>query len=43
MSSKRTQTAGSRFSSSAPEIAAGIALLLFIGYAFSWVLPSWAS
>ena len=29
--------AGFRFSSSAPEVAAGIVLLLFIGYAFSWV------
>jgi ABC-2 type transport system permease protein/oleandomycin transport system permease protein len=29
--------AGFRFSSSAPKVAAGIVLLLFIGYAFSWV------
>jgi ABC transporter DrrB family efflux protein len=28
---------GFRFSSSAPEVVAGIALLLLIGYAFSWV------
>lgn len=29
--------AGFRFSSSAPEVIAGIALLLVLGYAFSWV------
>jgi ABC-2 type transport system permease protein/oleandomycin transport system permease protein len=29
--------AGFRFATSAPEIAAGMALLLLIGYAFSWV------
>ncbi len=29
--------AGFRFSTSVPEIAAGIVLLLFLGYAFSWV------
>jgi ABC-2 type transport system permease protein/oleandomycin transport system permease protein len=29
--------AGFRFSTSAPEVIAGIALLLFLGYAFSWV------
>jgi ABC transporter DrrB family efflux protein len=28
---------GFRFSTSAPEVAAGIALLLLLGYAFSWV------
>jgi ABC transporter DrrB family efflux protein len=28
---------GFRFATSAPEIAAGILLLLFLGYAFSWV------
>jgi ABC transporter DrrB family efflux protein len=28
---------GFRFNSSVPEIVAGLALLLFIGYAFSWV------
>ena len=28
---------GFRFSSSAPEVVGGIALLLLIGYAFSWV------
>jgi ABC-2 type transport system permease protein/oleandomycin transport system permease protein len=28
---------GFRFSSSAPEVVAGLALLLLIGYAFSWV------
>jgi ABC transporter DrrB family efflux protein len=29
--------AGFRFSTSAPEVVAGIVLLLFLGYAFSWV------
>ena len=29
--------AGFRFSTSVPEVVAGIALLLFFGYAFSWV------
>ncbi|MCZ7589750.1 MAG: ABC transporter permease [Gaiella sp.] len=28
---------GFRFSTSAPEVVAGIALMLFLGYAFSWV------
>jgi ABC-2 type transport system permease protein/oleandomycin transport system permease protein len=29
--------AGFRFSNSVPKVVAGIALLLFLGYAFSWV------